>query len=108
MKKVMILSAAAMMICLAMLQLSEAKNVKQENSISQEKEVKYTEITVADLPKAISESIAKDYAGYTTEKVYLGDNGTYKVIASKNEVKELLFYNEEGLLLKVEKPTPEK
>src|SRR5665648_1294844 len=45
MKKVMILSAAALMISLAMPQFTEATTVQNENTMIQVKEVQYQEIT---------------------------------------------------------------
>lgn len=108
MKKVMILSAAALMISLAMPQFTEATTVQYENTIMQVKEVQYEEITVADLPEVVSAAITKDYAGYTTDKVFLGDDGTYKLAVSKEDVKEVLFYDAKGVLIKAEKPAPEK
>src|SRR5665648_1077359 len=82
MKKVMILSAAALMISLAMPQFTEATTVQNENTMIQVKEVQYQEITVADLPEVVSATITKDYAGCTTDKVFFGDDGTFKVAIS--------------------------
>ena len=108
MKKVMILSAAALMISLAMPQFAEAANVQNENAIMQVKEVQYQEITVADIPEAVSAAIAKDYAGYTTDKAFMGEDGTFKVAVSKGDVKEVLFFDAKGGLIKAEKPAPAK
>ena len=108
MKKVMILSAAALMLSLAMPQLAEAANVQNKSSIIQVLEVQYQEITVADLPETVTAAIAKDYAGYTTDKVFLGNDGNYKVAVSKAEVKEVLFYDAKGVFVKAEKPAPEE
>ncbi len=108
MKKVMILSAVSLMLSLATPQLAEAMSVKNENSIMQVQEVKYQEITVADIPEAVSATLTKDYANYTVDKAFRGDDGTFKVAVSKDDVKEVLFFNDKGLLLKAEKPAPVK
>ena len=105
MKKVMILSAAALMLSLAMPQLSKATNVQNASTMIQIQEVKYQEIKVADIPEAISGTIAKDYAGYKTGKVFMGNDGTYKVGVSKADVKEDLFFDAKGVFIKAEKPT---
>lgn len=104
MKKVMILSAAALMLSMAMPQFAEANNVQNNNSMTQVLEVQYQEITVADLPEAVSATLTKDYAGYTTDKVFLGSDGTYKVAVSKAEVKEVLFFDATGVFVKAEQP----
>ncbi len=108
MKKVMILSAVSLMLSLATPPLAEAMSLKSENSIMQEQEVKYQEITVADIPEAVSATLTKDYADYTVDKAFRGDDGTYKVAVSKGDVKGVLFFNDKGLFLKSEKPTPVK
>lgn len=108
MKKVMILSAAALMLSLAMPQFAEATNVQNATTMIQVQEVQYSEITVADLPEAVTATIAKDYEGYTTDKVFLGDDGTYKVAVTKADVKEVLFFDAKGVFVKAEKPAPVK
>lgn len=108
MKKVMILSAAALMLSLAMPQFAEANNVQNNNSMTQVLEVQYQEIEVADLPEAVTATLTKDYAGYTTDKVYLGNDGNYKVAVSKEEVKEVLFFDATGVFVKAEKPATEE
>jgi hypothetical protein len=108
MKKVIILSAVALMLSLAMPQFTEAKNVKNENTMIQVETVQYQEITAADLPEAVTASIKKDYAGYTVDKVYLGNDGTYKVAVSKELEKKVLFFDAKGVFVKAEKPVPEK
>jgi len=100
MKKLMILSAAALTIFLAMPQFAEATTIQNETAVNQEKAVKYTEITAATLPETITTALLKNYAGYTVENIFQGDNGTYKVIVSKGSVKNVLLFNAKGELLK--------
>ena len=100
----MILSAAALMLSLAMPQFAEATNVQNASTMMLAQEVKYQEITVADIPEAVSTTITKDYAGYTIDKAFLGSDGTYKVAVTKVDVKEVLFFDAKGGLIKAEKP----
>lgn len=103
MKKVMILSAVALALCLAMPQVSQATNVQNDVAVIQNKEAKYTEITVDQVPEAVSKAVAKDYAGFKTDNVFKGDDGTYKLAVSKSEHKMVLFFSEDGKLIKSEK-----
>ena len=100
MKKLMILSAAAMAIFLAMPQIAEATSTQYNITVTQEKAVKYQEITAATLPAPVTATLTKDYAGYAIDKVFLGDDGTYKVIVSKEAVKTILLFTSKGELIK--------
>jgi len=100
MKKLMILSAAAMAIFFAMPQFAEASTTQNNITVTQEKAVKYQEITAADLPAAVTASLTKGYAGYAIEKVFLGDDGTYKIVVSKEAVKTTLLFSSKGELIK--------
>lgn len=103
MKKVMILSAIALTLCLAMPQSSYAKETKSDVAVIQNKDVKYTEITADQIPEAVSKALAKDYAGFKTDNVFKGDDGSFKLAVSKADHKMVLFYNADGKLLKSEK-----
>ena len=100
MKKLMILSAAALAIFLTMPQFAEATTVQNEITVTQDKAVKYTEITAATLPEAITSALMKDYAGYAVDKLFQGDNGTFKVIVKKDAVKTELLFTSKGELIK--------
>ena len=100
MKKLMILSAAAMAIFFAMPQFAEASTSQNNITVTQEKAVKYQEITAADLPAAVTATLTKDYAGYAIDKVFLGDDGTFKVAVSKEAVKTIILFNNKGELIK--------
>ena len=115
MKKIMMLPAAALMICLALPQFSQATTV--QNEVTAVEDVKYTEITVDELPQAVSDAIAKDFVGFKTDKALKGDDGSFKVKVSKGDDKSVLFYSANGELVKsekatdkakAEKPNPEK
>jgi hypothetical protein len=99
----MILPAAALAICLALPQISQATNVQNDVAVTQQKEVKYTEITADQIPEAVSTTLAKDYNGFKTDNVFLGDDGTYKLVVSKGTDKSVLFFSGKGELIKAEK-----
>lgn len=103
MKRIMILPAAVLTICLALPQFSQATRLPNEVAATQQTDIKYTEITADKLPQAVSKALEKDYAGFKTDKVYQGDNGTFKVTISKGDDKSVLYYNGNGELTKSEK-----
>jgi len=100
MKKLMILSAAAMAIFFAMPQFAEASTTQNNITLTQQKAVKYTEITAATLPEAITATLTKDFVGYSVDKIFQGDNDTYKVAVRKAEVKTTLIFTSKGELIK--------
>jgi hypothetical protein len=108
MRKIIILSASALAIFLAMPQMSKATTVQNEITVIQDKAVKYQESTPANLPEPVIKSLTKDYAGYTIDKVFLGDDGTCKVIVSKGTAKNVVFFDARGEFVKIEKPAPVK
>ncbi len=100
MKKLMILSAAALAIFLAMPQSAEATTTQNTITLTQEKAVKYTEITAETLPAPVTAALIKNYAGYAIDKVFQGDDGTFKVAVSKEAVKTILLFTTKGELIK--------
>lgn len=63
------------------------------------------EVKKADLPKAIVENIAKDYAGYSIQnafKVTKDKQTDYDVVVLKGADKEKLEYSADGKFLKKE------
>ena len=98
----MFFSAIILMTSLALPTVSFADKARNESVVSQE--VKYQEIKADEIPKAITESFSKDFSGYSIDKAFKGDDGTYKLEVSKDAVPYVLHYNVDGVLLKVEKP----
>lgn len=101
MKKLMILMVVVALLGISLPQTVSANQAKDSQSLAQENP--YTEIKVAELPAAISQTITDKYPGFKVEKAYLGKDGSYKVTVSKAEEKLNLFYNEKGEFLKIEK-----
>lgn len=74
-----------------------------------EKEASYTEIEVEAVPVLIDEALKEYFTDYVTNKAYKGDDGSYKLEVSKEEIQYILYYQENGELIKVEQPEePEK
>jgi tRNA A37 threonylcarbamoyladenosine dehydratase len=62
-----------------------------------------TTIKVADLPKTITDNIAKDYAGYTikeAESVTAHNVVTTHVVITKGTSTETLVYDKDGMFVK--------
>jgi hypothetical protein len=60
-------------------------------------------VKVADLPKAITDNIAKEYPGYTVKEAssVTGKNGlNYQVVIMKGTETEALLYDKDGSFLK--------
>jgi hypothetical protein len=63
-----------------------------------------SDIKVADLPKAITDNIAKDYAGFTIKEatsVTKNNVLTYHVVIVKDPTTETLVYDKDGKLAKI-------
>jgi hypothetical protein len=76
-----------------------------------------TSMKISDLPKTITNNIAKDYAGYTIKEaisIKSGDNVTYEVAVVKETTLTTLTYDQDGKFLRkttrkvVPKPAPKK
>lgn len=62
-----------------------------------------TSVRVADLPKSITDNIAKDYPGYTVKEAssVTGKNGlNYQVVIMKGTESEALLFDKDGTFLK--------
>jgi hypothetical protein len=74
-------------------------------------------VKVADLQKAITDNIAKDYVGFTIKEatsVTANNNVTYEVVIVKGTLTETLVYDKDGKFVKkmtqkvVTNPAPKK
>jgi hypothetical protein len=64
---------------------------------------KATVVKEADLPKAINENLAKDYAGYTVKGASSTNKDnvlTYDVVIVKGDITETLVYDKDGKFVK--------
>ena len=107
MKKVIILSAAIMAFSFVTPQVAKAMKLQNEMTVGQDKDKddKFKEIKVTELPEAVTKSISTAYTGSKIDKAYLGEDNSYKVKVSMGELKYNLFYDAKGELIKVEEPT---
>jgi hypothetical protein len=70
-----------------------------------------TTVKVADLQKAITDNLAKDFVGYTIKgatSVTENNVVTYEVVIVKGTTTETLVYDKDGLFVKKLLPTPKK
>jgi predicted transcriptional regulator len=68
-------------------------------------------VNVADLPKAITENVAKNYTGYTIKeatKVTENKVVTYDVMITKGTMSETLVYDKDGKFLRKMAPAAAK
>ena len=74
-------------------------------------------VKVADLPKAVPDNVAKDYAGFTIKEavgVTANNTLTYEVVIVKGTTSETLVYDKDGKFIKkmtqkvVTNPAPKK
>ncbi|QLE02409.1 hypothetical protein HX109_12890 [Galbibacter sp. BG1] len=56
----------------------------------------YKEITVAEVPAAITEALEADFPGAELTKAYVNEEGTYKIEAKTADTTGHLFANENG------------
>ena len=105
MKRTIILSVAVMAFSFATPQLAKAIKIQNPTAVVQDKDDKFKEIKVTELPEAVTKSIATAYTGSKVDKAYLGEDNTYKVKVSMGELKYLLYYDAKGGLIKVEEPS---
>lgn len=84
---------------------AQTKTTKTTKSTTTEKTAR-TPVKVADLPKAITDNVAKDYSGFTIKdasSVTANNSTTYHVDIMKGSTSETLVYDSNGKLLKKEK-----
>jgi hypothetical protein len=71
-------------------------------------QISHTPLKVADLPKAIADNIAKNYAGYTVKqatKITENNVVSYDVMINKGTMSETLVYDKDGKFLRKMNPT---
>ncbi|MGE5394276.1 MAG: PepSY-like domain-containing protein [Candidatus Saccharibacteria bacterium] len=109
MKRIIILTAAAMAFSFANPQVSNAMKLQNKTAVVQEKDDKYKEIKTSELPDAVTKSINRSYAGYKIDKAFRDkDEDSYKVKVEKGNTKEFLYFDNKGNLSTTDKPTAEK
>ena len=95
MKKVLIMSATALLFCLSVPAFASNGNVSSDFTVEQE-DVKYEEIKAEELPQLVQEGLTKSYSEYTVLKSYIANDGSYKVILSSTEKNVAVYFNAKG------------
>ena len=103
MKKVLIVLVLIMAVMVVNAQVTKTTVTKEKSA--------RTTIKVADLQKAITDNIAKDYVGYTIKEatsVTANNIVTFEVVVVKGTATEVLVYDKEGIFVKKLPPVPKK
>ena len=105
MKKVLFVIALLVGVVAINAQSVPAKTAekKADMTMVSKQEAVRVAVDVADLLKAITDNITKDFAGYTVEKatsVTLNSIVTYEVVVVNDTETENLLYDKDGLFLK--------
>ncbi|PKQ65114.1 hypothetical protein BZG02_04595 [Labilibaculum filiforme] len=101
MKRVLVMSATALLFSLSIPAFAANGNVTSEFTVAQE-EVKYEEIKAEELPKLVQEGLSKSYSDFAILKSYIGNDGSYKVILSAPDQNIAVFYSVKGEFVKQE------
>lgn len=92
-----------LLILLLMMSVLVVNAQASQNTTTTAKSVKTT-IKVVDLQKAITDKIAKEYAGFTIKKAQSVEKNnivTYHVVIVKDTIKETLVYDKDGKFVKM-------
>ncbi len=98
------------LVVLVLIMAVLAVNAQATKATTKEAPVR-TAVMVADLQKAITDNIAKDYAGYTVKEatsVTVKGVVTYEVVLVQGTMTETLVYDKDGKFVKKLPPEPKK
>ncbi|MDQ1771310.1 hypothetical protein GQR60_12150 [Labilibaculum sp. A4] len=101
MKRVLIVSAVALMCSVSIPTSVSAANLVSGTSFVQE-DVKYEELKAEELPKMVQTAITESYSDYAILKSFIGNDGSYKIILSKPEGNIAVYFNAKGEFVKQE------
>jgi hypothetical protein len=80
-----------------------AVNAQTTKTTTTKAKTTHTPVQVADLPKAITDNVAKDYVGFTIKEASSATKNdvlTYQVVITKGKTTETLVYDKDGKFLK--------
>jgi len=105
MKKLMLVLIIGLIVNLSYAQTQPQKQTQSQTQAQKPQPVKSnrTAIKLTDLPKPITDSIAKNYSGYKTLEAFKIDNkgvNTYQVIVAIDANKLQLYYDKDGKFLR--------
>jgi D-tyrosyl-tRNA(Tyr) deacylase len=101
MKRVLIVSAVALLCSLSIPSSVSAENLVSETSFVQE-DVKYEVLKAGELPAMIQTALTESFSDYSLLKSFIGSDGSYKLILSKAEGNIAVYFNAEGDFVKQE------
>ena len=68
----------------------------------------FKEITIKELPEAISNAVSKDFKNATISKVYINGSNQYKIELIMDDTQGVIYADKEGTWLKKEEVSTEK
>lgn len=92
--------AAIVLVLIMAVMVANAQTTK--TTVVKEKPLRSV-VQLADLPKPITDNIAKDYVGYTVKEaasVTANKVSTYEVVVVKGTTTETLVYDKDGVFVK--------
>jgi len=92
--------AVIVLVLIMAVMVANAQTTK--TTVAKEKPLRAA-VMVADLPKTITDNIAKDYAGFTVKEaasVTANNVVTYEVVVVKGTTTETLVYDKDGVFVK--------
>lgn len=101
MKRVLIVSAVALVCSLSIPASASAENLVSETCFVQE-DVKYEVLKAGELPKMIQTALTESYSDYALLKSFIGTDGSYKLILSKPEGNIAVYFSAKGDFVKQE------
>ncbi|MFA9372389.1 MAG: hypothetical protein ACERIH_11830 [Labilibaculum antarcticum] len=101
MKRILIVSAVALMCSMSISNSVSAANIISKTSLVQE-DVKYAEVKAEELPTAVQTAIAESYSDYALLKSFIGNDGSYMITLSNPEGNIAVYFNAEGEFVKQE------
>ena len=97
---IFVLAAIAVLLGLSLPQNVSAKNIKYELTAENENQITYVEIKATEIPEEIGVTIAREYPGFAIEKSMKGNNGTYKMVISEDNIKKVLIFDKHEKLIR--------
>ena len=101
MKKILIVSAVALMCSMSISTSVSAANIVSETSLVKE-DVKYEEVKAEELPTAVQTALAELYSDCKILESFIGNDGSYKVNLSNAEGDIAAYFDIKGEFVKQE------
>jgi hypothetical protein len=99
MRKILLIAVLLMSVMAVNAQVDTTSKVMKKET----RETKATPVKLAELPRAITETIARDYPDYSTKEassIWENNALNYQVVVSKGTESETLVFDKDGKFLK--------